>query len=165
MTKVLWTKEEDARLTKLWNEGKLTAPQIGRKMGRSKCGIIGRAHRLCLVNKPKGGGRPRKHPKEAVPKALKPPKSPKRPGKPIIFKVITVADRKPPQYVAPTQKWLGEGVHLLDTAYGQCRAIMGSSDDPRGLAVCCGKPVKEGTGLSFCPEHYAQYTTSSYWSR
>lgn len=164
MNKPAWTKEEDALLTKLWEKGKQSAPEIGREVGRSKNSVIGRAHRLGLGKKKSGGSRPGRKAKVVDPKPIEPPKSPKRPGKAFVFKPSTEADRKPPQYIAPTQKWAGEGVHLLDTTHGQCRAILGSSDDARGLAICCGKRVKEGTGLSFCPDHYAVYTTS-YWSR
>lgn len=162
MNKPTWTKEEDALLTKLWGDGKLSAPEIGRKVGRNKNAVIGRAHRLGLGRKKSGGSKPGRKAKKSIP--IPKPKSPKRPGKAFVFKHSTEADRKPPRYVAPTQKWLGSGVHLLDTTYGQCRAILGSSDDARGLAICCGKPIKAGTNLSFCDDHYAEYTTN-YWSR
>lgn len=170
LPKLPWTKEEDERLTKLWNENKLSTAEIGNELGRRRNGVIGRAHRLGLDLKASGGSRPGRD-RKAVPKTPKapkppaPPKSPKRPGKPFVFKPSTEVARKPPQHVAPIQKWTGEGVPMLEATPGQCKAVMGSSDDARGLAVYCGKPVKEGTTLSFCSDHYAKYTTSNYWSR
>ena len=46
-----WSKLDDARLAVLWAEGH-AASAIGREMGRTKNGIIGRAHRLHLAPRP-----------------------------------------------------------------------------------------------------------------
>ncbi len=46
-----WTESEDVRLDSLWREGHSTL-EIGRRLGRSKNSIIGRAHRLELPDRP-----------------------------------------------------------------------------------------------------------------
>ena len=46
-----WTPEEDACLRRLWGEGRSTN-EIGRTMRRSKCSVVGRAHRLELPARP-----------------------------------------------------------------------------------------------------------------
>jgi|ERR1700728_2677438 len=47
-----WSKEEDARLAELWiEEPSISTTEIGRKMGRTKSAITGRARRLHLPRK------------------------------------------------------------------------------------------------------------------
>ena len=46
-----WTDDMIARLRELWEEGHSTA-EIGRRMGVSKNGICGKAHRLHLPARP-----------------------------------------------------------------------------------------------------------------
>lgn len=143
-----WSADDDALLTKLWSKN--SAKVIGDKMDRSRNGIIGRAHRLGLAAKAKP--RPRAERKKIIPqKALvqdeKPP-------------VVRSLERIPPQYVPPTQIWTGEGVPLLEATHGQCRAILGSSNDLRGLAIYCGAPVVEGQSFSFCEKHLALFISS-----
>lgn len=161
-----WTDEEDVLLTRLWNVEKLSAGQITKQINRTRNAIIGRASRLGLDMRHKGGSpkgvRKARPLAPAQKKPPKPPRDPKKPGRPFIIHPYRAAERKAPQPVAPIQRWTGEGVHILETTHGQCRAILGSSDDPHRLAICCGKPVKEGSNFSFCDEHLALYTTNPW---
>lgn len=165
-----WKEEEDVLLTRLWNVEKLSAGQITKEIKRTRNAIIGRASRLGLDMRHKGGSK--KGTRKAVkaftpvykrpPSPPRPPRDPKKPGRPFIIHPYRAAERKAPQPVAPIQRWTGEGVHILEATHGQCRAILGSSDDPHRLAICCGKPVKEGSNFSFCDEHLALYTTNPW---
>jgi GcrA cell cycle regulator len=64
---VEWSDAAMAFLRSLWDEGHSTA-EIGRRMGRTKSGIIGKAHRLDLPGRPSpiraagSGARPGQHP-------------------------------------------------------------------------------------------------------
>lgn len=46
-----WTTEQIAELSRLWNEG-LTTAEIGKRLGISKNGVVGKAHRLHLRARP-----------------------------------------------------------------------------------------------------------------
>ncbi|MEJ0017507.1 MAG: GcrA family cell cycle regulator [Acetobacteraceae bacterium] len=46
-----WTEELEQRLRELWAEG-LSTPEIGRRLGKSKNGVVGKAHRLDLPARP-----------------------------------------------------------------------------------------------------------------
>jgi GcrA cell cycle regulator len=51
MTGTDWPDDAIQRLRTLWDAG-MSATQIGRHMGRSKCAIVGKAHRLHLASRP-----------------------------------------------------------------------------------------------------------------
>jgi GcrA cell cycle regulator len=56
-----WPTAQIATLRRLWDEGHATA-EIGRRMGLTKCAIVGKAHRLDLPARPspiRRGGEPR----------------------------------------------------------------------------------------------------------
>lgn len=157
-----WTEEEIKTLVELWPTK--TASEISKITGRNRNSIIGRVNRMGL--KPKREGVIRKIYERLAEKRFGPlrePKpAPKRPGKPVVFRAQEV-NRKPPRYVPPTQIWSGKGVPFLDTGYGQCRAILGSSGGADGLTMVCGKPVKQGSVFSFCEDHNRLYTRP--WGR
>ena len=46
-----WTEEHDALLKREYGKGRLSAGDIGGRMGRSRNSVIGRAHRLGLKAK------------------------------------------------------------------------------------------------------------------
>lgn len=46
-----WTEGEIARIRDLWAEGH-SAAEIGRRMGKTKCSIVGKVHRLELPPRP-----------------------------------------------------------------------------------------------------------------
>jgi GcrA cell cycle regulator len=52
MSSRAWTTHEDERLRSMWSDRTLSAAEIGRRMGRGKNSIIGRAHRLRLPPRP-----------------------------------------------------------------------------------------------------------------
>ena len=68
-----WTEADDARLATLWAEGHV-ASAIGREMGRSKNGVIGRSHRIHLPPRPSPiPGHIPALPKPTAPPPLPPP--------------------------------------------------------------------------------------------
>ena len=68
-----WTEADDARLATLWAEGHV-ASAIGREMGRSKNGVIGRSHRIHLPPRPSPiPGHVPALPKPTAPPPLPPP--------------------------------------------------------------------------------------------
>lgn len=48
---VSWTAEDDARLREMWADESLSSAEIGRRMGRGKNSVVGRAHRLRLPSR------------------------------------------------------------------------------------------------------------------
>ena len=48
VSRATWTPEEDELLRSMWADKTLSAEEIGRRMGRGKNSVIGRAHRLRL---------------------------------------------------------------------------------------------------------------------
>jgi GcrA cell cycle regulator len=63
-----WTDETEARLARLWNEGRSSA-EIARLMKTTKNAVVGRVHRLGLerrpspIKRPEAGSRPRALPR------------------------------------------------------------------------------------------------------
>lgn len=52
-----WTPEQNERLKKLWRDG-FSASEIGKKMGKSRCAVLGRVNRMNLPMRVwKHGGR------------------------------------------------------------------------------------------------------------
>ena len=78
-----WTPEEDARLTIIWKEGKLSTAAMGAEFGVSKNSLVGRAHRIGLARaspiKPLQAGQQPKNP--VIPRYTKKSNTP-APGMP-----------------------------------------------------------------------------------
>lgn len=137
----VWNEEERQLLTKMWPTN--SSGVIAERLGRTRNAIIGMARRMQL-----------------------PPKIPG--GKPRSAAKSTVVTRAPPSRVRVTikskpaaQPDLTKGIPLLEASSSQCKAIIESSTDPKGLAMVCGQPVPLGRFFSFCDYHLARYTTKS----
>lgn len=138
-----WNDEADSLLRELWLTT-MSTREIGKKVGRSKNAVIGRARRLDLPVRKSAAPRSAKNVVRAPSGRFKLPRFQKIPLPP------------PAPIVAPS----GAGVPLLEVKEYQCRAIIGSSMDARGLAVFCGEAVKPKPGrghYSFCPYHCSLY--------
>ncbi|HEY6021096.1 MAG TPA: GcrA family cell cycle regulator [Candidatus Paceibacterota bacterium] len=132
----LLTENDKRTIKKLWPTN--SASEIGALIGRTRNSVIGAVHRMKLppkktINQTEGGGRPKAEP-QFIPK----PPRPKAP--------------------APTEPQSAFRVSLMDARADQCKAIVGSTDDPNGLATVCGGPVPEGQAYEFCAFHLAKYT-------
>lgn len=126
-----WTEEEVTTLKTLWNE-KVPCRIIADALAKSRNAIIGKAQRLGLEAR-----------KEAT-----------RISKPKPAARVILRPRAPP---AEPQKQPVEGVSILEVRQGQCRAIIGSSNDSNGLAVMCGEQTYRET--PWCEDHFNRYTT------
>lgn len=150
-----WTEEKNKQLRQLWE--KMTASQIAAILGCTRNAVIGAANRLGMRKIPIDPNKPRKPRKQRRPRPQKLTEAtlvaPQQDEEKIMAKL-------PPPIEPPpeAQNSLSVGVPLLDAKVGACRAIIGSTDDGRALAVVCGKPVDLGNTFSFCPEHMAQFT-------
>ena len=137
---IQWSEERKTALKNLWPTH--TGSQIAKILGVSRNAVVGMAHRMKLVSKSphrSQGGRPKREPE------------------PVLF------FRPPPiERPVPTQPWSGPSVPLLDAKADQCRAIVGSTDDFRGLATVCGDKIVEGQSFSFCAYHLSKYTLKPY---
>lgn len=117
-----WTEVEDKIITD--NRGVIGATQIAALIGVSRNAVIGRSHRLGLINL-------RSAPRVKVPK-------PRRRTKPV--KVFV----SPPVPVVPLNIPFGE----LERHH--CREIVGTGD--YGLSLSCGHPKNEDS--SYCRWHH-----------
>lgn len=125
-----WTTENDEKLKELWPQSMSTA-RMGEILGTTKNAVIGRAHRLGLARKKTASpGRPKVN----------------KVGK--IVHILSLPPKPPPEGT--------EGIPLMELAYHHCRAIIGASNDPRGLATYCGQ--RKFGGTSWCEYHLGLYT-------
>lgn len=143
MPKSDWTAEQEQQLTDLWSQG-LSAGAIALRMGKSRNGIIGKAHRLDLPSRPTpirpagSGAYPRPRPTDipkvaplaagarTLPQPAPPPPAPKPPP-------------APPRTSTRRCCW----------PIDQVGAEPGT---PRYRS--CDAPVELGARLAYCPEHY-----------
>jgi GcrA cell cycle regulator len=135
---IAWPRELIERLKTLWNDNRLSAAQMGHRLGLSRSAVIGKAHRLGLSpHKAKGPPRIRA-PRPAAPKAKQQPPAP-----PI------VEDPAP-----PPPEW--RGLALLELARESCRYPQGD----RVPYSFCGAAKLDGA--SYCAFHYRLcYTPAS----
>lgn len=129
-----WSEDDLATLKTMWAAG-YPARQIAGAIGKTRNAIIGKAGRLGLESRKKQKRRVDPHlvPKVAVARARR--------------RVIATPVNRP----ADQQKNPPVGVSILDVGYGQCRAVIGTSNDPNRLAIMCGEPVFGGS--SWCKKH------------
>jgi hypothetical protein len=127
-----WPQAKKDLLIELWpNHSGL---EIATIMGTTRGAILGMVNRMDLPKKTLGfrQGRPRKPKPE---RALK--------------------------VVPPEPEPIRGPIPLLEAGLHDCRAIIGSTDGPNGLATVCGKRIVEGSAFSFCAEHTKLYVQRS----
>jgi GcrA cell cycle regulator len=154
-----WTEAEQLRLLELIAE-KLSASQIGEKMGKTRNAIIGRCHRtglrLLSENKIRVRQPYRRYDKQKRPKRYLVPDC-----SPIQALFYTEATNLPPDFSE-------DMVSFQDVQEGQCRWPIG---DPTSVAFrFCGS--ESMAHQSYCPRHcrlaYRKFTpqrASPNWSR
>jgi hypothetical protein len=129
-----WSPDAIRVLTELWNCNTMSASEIAIIMGITRNSVIGKAHRLQLVNK---DGR------KAV--AYKPKIKPKRKKR--------MRSPQPPQPL-PEPELAPAPVEYLDLKHWHCRAIVdGIGSD--GLVLSCGRRKLDGS--SYCGMHTRKY--------
>lgn len=143
-----WSEDETELLIKLWVNDKLTSTQIALRVGHSRSGVMSKLRRLGIDDT-------RRAPKAAVPKVK---------VKPLTYRIKKKSVRPPTVPPAMPQIGPGIGVPFLEARSNQCKAIIGSSTGPNGLAVFCGERVEDGSNFEFCKKHMALYTTPA-WRR
>src|SRR5215467_13294409 len=112
-----WTKEQDDRLTELWNAGD-SAATIGAIFGTSRNSVIGRAHRLKLSS--------RASPRVLVDDRRRYPQRRRKPGAFAGgFNGMNIASKKTSR-IASEQKEtiLGKGVPIEELESHHCRWII-----------------------------------------
>lgn len=139
---VLWTEEDKDFLRQNWKGH--SAGVIAKKLGRTRNAVMGAVHRLGLIQTPRKTVLPKKELSRA-------PGAKLRGGRTIVL-------IPPKEAPAIAQNQPVVGVPFLEAVQGQCRAVIGSSDDSRGLVTFCGRPISRNSTFSFCDDHLAQYT-------
>jgi len=155
-----WTDADLAQLRALWvQEPRLSTPAIGRIMRRTKCGIIGKAHRLNLPPRPSpinhGAGETQR-PKHLREGATTLP--PLRAVKPLPPVVVPVAQPRPQVVAPPVPAELA--IVFKPRAGGACLFPMWP-DHARPTHLYCGKPC--APDKHYCSEHQARCYTRSAW--
>jgi hypothetical protein len=120
-----WSDDQIATLKDMWRTN--TGAEIGVALGKTRSAVLGMVNRMDLPKK--SDTLPRK-------KAQRPPR-------------LRVAP-KPPE---PAPEPYRGPIPLLEAGFNDCRAIIGSTDGPYGLATVCGKRIVDGANFSFCAEH------------
>ena len=155
-----WTDDELARLRALWvQEPRLSTAEIGRRMGRPKDGIIGKAHRLNLPPRPSpinhGAGKTQR-PKPLREGAATPPPLPVvKPLPPMVVRAV----QPRPQVVAPPVP-AEPAIVFKPRAAGACLFPMWP-DHARPTHLYCGKSCEPDK--HYCSEHQARCYTRSTW--
>lgn len=149
---VAWTDEDVERLKPLWANRENHIDWIAEQMGRNRNSVIGAVHRYGLPLRSVSTG-PQK---DRILKARNTSKLVK-PRKRLNWG-INHTNKLPPT-VIEAEKREG-GIPLMELRPHHCRAIIGSSDDYRGLATYCGDTAVEGT--SWCNFHHARFFTKGF---
>ncbi len=158
-----WSAADDASLKDLWENSTNSAQEIGDIIGRPRCGVIGRAHRLGLQPRKIGAvilSRPVKR-RAAVPPAESVKKrritwianAPVGIGAQIVHAATKAAEIAPEvQRVEKRGLFSGVGIRLMDARLLHCSWPYDghAPDDPH----CCGaRVVREGS--PYCADHAA----------
>jgi hypothetical protein len=153
-----WTQDQIDFLTLKWNEGQISAKQIGCEIGKSKNAVIGKAHRLKLVIRTHNSRRwERPPPQRRLINPLRERKPSERKKKDVVVqrKIPTAPRFYPPE--VPLEK--SEPIPIGKLSARTCRAIVGKGTD--GLAMYCGDMTfwddRVQRFKSFCAAHAAIY--------
>jgi len=143
-----WTDERVERLKKLWAEG-LSAGQIAKRLnGVSRCGVIGKVHRLRLsetggFNRAAPSAPLAARPRVAAAPKPKPERRMKIAGRGTVFEE---AEAHPPRVVIPFSDE-GPGLRsIMEIGFEECRWVCAPVD---GVPTFCGAAA---TG-SWCKAH------------
>lgn len=154
-----WNDETEARLRTLWSEGHSTA-EIGRRMGISKNGIVGKAHRLNLPTRASPiirDGRPRVR-KDPLPRAV-------RESAARLPALVSVAMPPPPEPPRLSEKSVanlsraGLAPQLVVTepapavTLSKVRCCWPMWGHGKPTHQYCGEPSR--LGKPYCPTHHA----------
>jgi GcrA cell cycle regulator len=156
-----WDDDRRALLRKLWNEG-LTSTQIAPRMGLTRNGVLGAAHRMGLTRKPKTEPKPasvlrqkRRTASRLIPKPEAAPNSNLPANPPSTHVTSYVAPGMTPGRKIGAEAWLplrGQKPAPFGEP-GVCRwPIEFGSDDVRSSQYwCCG--ARRDPAESYCTEH------------
>ena len=126
-----WPCEQIERLRELWNENRLSASQMAKRLGISRGAVLGKAHRLKLQTHVKVRRAPAR-------KEIPPPRR-FMPPPPVI--------PAPPEPAPPEPDFLG--LSLLELRASSCRYPHGNG----APFLFCGQPKQDGS--PYCPHHHA----------
>lgn len=134
-----WTEEMKTTVQTMWLDG-TPVVQIAEKIEKSKNAVIGIAHRMGL------------------PRHKRSPLSRPRAKKQIIVKINNFGEIVRKTYTSPPKPppEAAKGIPFMELQSKHCRAIIGASNDPRGLAIYCGLNKHKDT--SWCEHHLGLYT-------
>ena len=130
-----WTQNEIIMLRQLWNESKLSAGQIGKKLGRSRNSVIGKAGRDPACKSRLG----------RMPYNLKAAHKPakKKPEKTVTIRNRPGRPRKVYDVPAPDTV---RAIPFRDTERGDCMFILDRQN------TCCGNEAMQGK--AWCEYHF-----------
>ena len=155
-----WTDADLAQLRALWvQDPRLSTAEIGRRMRRTKSGVIGKARRLNLPGRPSpinhGAGKTQrpKHLREGA--TTLPPLRAVKPLRAVVVRAV----QPRPQVVTPPVP--AEPVIIFKPrAAGACLFPLWP-DHARPTHRYCGKPCEPDK--HYCSEHQARCYTRSTW--
>lgn len=145
----VWTPENTALLTRLWNEG-LSASAVARRLGHgvTRCAVIGKVHRIGLAKRAKDLGRGYINRKKAVPHREKPVTAVARPVTLASTAPKTVARARP--VIAPPAPPVADGsIGVMQLTARTCRWPIGDPGQP-GFHFCGHEPRD---GAPYCAYH------------
>lgn len=150
MVIAFWTKDEEEKLKKLWEQG-LTSAKIASIMGKSRNSIIGKAHAK-KFRRNYDGKPPETH---RVAKRVKPAPPPKPAPKAVPKPAITIPKFLAPKPIAPTERTQLEPeplkptwVPFLEQGPNHCKWIVAGEKE---TSMVCGDVRVHDR--PYCPKH------------
>lgn len=150
MSILSWTNEEEQLLILRWGEG-VRAREIADELarGHTRNAILGKVHRMrrdgvefAVRKTGRKTGRPKGSPNKRPPNYNPAPRS-------------TIKLAPTPVVDTPVVVHLFEGVPILESRHGHCRAVIGHDESLHHLAIYCGAPAVNRT--SFCQGHFDRF--------
>ena len=155
-----WTDADLAQLRALWvQEPRLSTPAIGRRMRRTKSGVVGKARRMNLPGRPSpinhGAGKTQRPKPLRESAATLPPMPVVTPLPPVVVRAV----QPRPQVVAPPVS--AEPAIVFKPRTGGACLFPLWPDHARPTHRYCGKPC--APDKHYCSEHQARCYTRSTW--
>ena len=158
---ITWPEEKVAELKRLWEVERLTAQEIGRRLGMSKYSIVGKARRVGCTKRASPiirGRTPLQKKRERMLAVLNRPVEPPPAGP-----AVEAAAKPPePKPLRGRGRWLGErkGPERRATPGWRPKACQWIAGEPSADDACkCGEPVTPGR--PYCDAHWARSWNSS----